>query len=148
MVREFKPRIRFCADSPELGACFGFCVSLSLCLYPACALSYSLSLKKKKKLKNNKITLYPQLEVHLGACRTPVFSPLAVISQFQGFRSLCRARYPRQAPLGPHPQVAGAAAAQTGAWEGQHLLRMHQSRHMVSPWSLRDLAKAADWEHK
>ena len=27
----FKPRIGLCADSSEPGACFGFCVSLSLC---------------------------------------------------------------------------------------------------------------------
>ena len=29
-IREFKPRIRLCADSSEPGACLGFCVSLSL----------------------------------------------------------------------------------------------------------------------
>ena len=28
-----------CADSSEPGACFGFCVFLSLCLFPAHALS-------------------------------------------------------------------------------------------------------------
>ena len=28
-VREFEHHIRLCADSLELGACFGFCVSLS-----------------------------------------------------------------------------------------------------------------------
>ena len=29
-VCEFKPRVGLCADSSEPGACFGFCVSLSL----------------------------------------------------------------------------------------------------------------------
>ena len=38
-VREFEPRVGLCADSSEPGACFGFCVSLSLCPSPARALS-------------------------------------------------------------------------------------------------------------
>ena len=29
-VREFKPHVGLCADGSEPGACFGFCVSLSL----------------------------------------------------------------------------------------------------------------------
>ena len=29
-VREFEPRVGLCADGSEPGACFGFCVSLSL----------------------------------------------------------------------------------------------------------------------
>ena len=40
-VCEFEPRVGLCADSTEPGACFGFCVSLSLCLSLACALSLS-----------------------------------------------------------------------------------------------------------
>ena len=39
-VCEFEPHIRFCADSLEPGACFGFCLLLSLTL-PTCALSVS-----------------------------------------------------------------------------------------------------------
>ena len=35
VVAEFKPCVRFYADSAELGACFGFCVSLSVCPSPA-----------------------------------------------------------------------------------------------------------------
>ena len=31
-VREFEPRVGLCADSSEPGACFRFCVSLSLSL--------------------------------------------------------------------------------------------------------------------
>ena len=30
-VGELEPHVGLCADSPEPGACFGFCVSLSLC---------------------------------------------------------------------------------------------------------------------
>ena len=40
-VREFEPRIRLCADSSEPGACFRFCVSLSLCPSPVHAVSVS-----------------------------------------------------------------------------------------------------------
>ena len=45
-VRGFEPRVGLCADGPEPGAHFGFCVSLSLslslCPSPARALSLSL----------------------------------------------------------------------------------------------------------
>ena len=44
-VREFKPHVRLHADSSGTGACFGFCVSLSLCSSPACTLCFSLSQK-------------------------------------------------------------------------------------------------------
>ena len=46
-VREFEPRVGLCANSSEPGACFGFCVSLSLCFSRACALSLCLSLKNE-----------------------------------------------------------------------------------------------------
>ena len=46
-VHEFKPCVGLCADSLEPGACFGFCVSLSLLLPDSCSLSLSLSLKNK-----------------------------------------------------------------------------------------------------
>ena len=39
----FEPHVRLCADSSEPGACFGFCVSLSLCPSPVHALSLSVS---------------------------------------------------------------------------------------------------------
>ena len=39
------PRIGLCADSTEPGACFGFCVSLSLCSSPTFALSLFVSQK-------------------------------------------------------------------------------------------------------
>ena len=42
-VDGFEPRIRLCVHSSELGACFGFCVSLPLCSSPAHALSLSPS---------------------------------------------------------------------------------------------------------
>ena len=38
-VREFQPHVRLCADSSEPGACFRFCVSLSLFPSPTHALS-------------------------------------------------------------------------------------------------------------
>ena len=44
-VGGFEPRVGLCADSSEPGTRFGFCVSLSLCPSPTCALS--LSLKNK-----------------------------------------------------------------------------------------------------
>ena len=44
-VCEFEPRVGLCADSSEPGACFRFCVSLSLCPSPAHAVSVSLSQK-------------------------------------------------------------------------------------------------------
>ena len=44
-VREFEPRDRPCADGSEPGACFGFCVSLSLTL--PCSCSVSLFLKNQ-----------------------------------------------------------------------------------------------------
>ena len=40
-ICELEPRVGLCTDSSEPGARFGFCVSLSLCLSPACALSLS-----------------------------------------------------------------------------------------------------------
>ena len=54
-VGGFEPRIRFCADSSEPGACFGFCVSLSLSAPPLLVLALAralfLSLSKINKLK-------------------------------------------------------------------------------------------------
>ena len=44
-VPGFKPRIGLRADTSEPGACFTFCVSLSLCPSPA----HALSLKNKSK---------------------------------------------------------------------------------------------------
>ena len=42
-VCEFEPRVRLWADGSEPGACFRFCVSLSLCPSPIHALSLSVS---------------------------------------------------------------------------------------------------------
>ena len=53
-VREFEPRVRLWADGSEPGACFPFCVSLSLCPSPVHALSLSVPKINKnveKKLK-------------------------------------------------------------------------------------------------
>ena len=46
-VREFEARDGLCADSSEPGACFGFCVCLSLSAPPLLALCLSLSLSQK-----------------------------------------------------------------------------------------------------
>ena len=58
-VSEFEPRVGFCADSSEPGACFKFYVSLFLCPSPACECTLSLCLSllkmnkhKKKGMKN------------------------------------------------------------------------------------------------
>ena len=45
-VRVFKPHVGLHADSSEPGVCLGFCISPSLCLSPAHALFFSLSLSK------------------------------------------------------------------------------------------------------
>ena len=57
-VREFGPRVRLWADGSEPGACFRFCVSLSLCPSPVHALSLSVPKinKKKKKIEKKKKT--------------------------------------------------------------------------------------------
>ena len=44
-VGEFEPHVGLCADSSEPGACFGFCIFLSLC--PSSTHSLSLSLSQK-----------------------------------------------------------------------------------------------------
>ena len=44
-VPGFEPLVGLCAGSSEPGACFGFCVSLSLC--PSSARTLSLSFKSK-----------------------------------------------------------------------------------------------------
>lgn len=55
-VCEFKPCIRLYAVTPETGACFRFCDSLSLCPSPA----QTLSLKKKNQcLKNKDYVFFP-----------------------------------------------------------------------------------------
>ena len=54
-VREFEPRVGLCADSSEPGACFGFCVSLSLCPFPAHTPSLSVSVFLSLSLSPSKI---------------------------------------------------------------------------------------------
>ena len=61
MAREIKPRVGLCTDGSEPGACFEFCVSLSLSLSVPPLLTLFLCLskinkhekfKKKEKLEN------------------------------------------------------------------------------------------------
>ena len=49
VVREFEPCVRLWADGSEPGACFRFCVSLSLCPSPVHALSLSVPKINKKR---------------------------------------------------------------------------------------------------
>ena len=62
-VHGFEPCFCLCADSSEPGACFAFCVSLSLC--PSLAHTFSLSLKKiniKKRFFKNSLYNPPTLK--------------------------------------------------------------------------------------
>ena len=65
-VRGFEPRVGLRADGSEPGSCFGFCVSPSLCLSPAHALTLSLSKIKKLNffffLKDCPVELQPMGE--------------------------------------------------------------------------------------
>ena len=54
-VSEFEPRVGLCADSPEPGACFGFCVSLALS--PPPQLMLCLSCLSKINIKKNVFNL-------------------------------------------------------------------------------------------
>ena len=56
-VCEFKPRVGLCADSSEPGACFEFCVSLSLWPSPTHTLCCSKIIKIKQKSKHMKRNL-------------------------------------------------------------------------------------------
>ena len=53
-VREFENRVGLWADGSEPGACFRFCVSLSLCPSPVHALSLSVP-KIKKNIEKKKV---------------------------------------------------------------------------------------------
>ena len=65
-----------CADSWEPGACFGFCLSLSLCAPPLLLLTLclSLSLKKKfnKKEGEREHKLLRELALQLGRKSFPL----------------------------------------------------------------------------
>ena len=63
VVHEFEPRVRLCADCSEPGACFAFCVSVSLCPSPTHALSFSVSLKNKH-LKRPTPFIYSQFSIN------------------------------------------------------------------------------------
>ena len=52
LLHEFEPHIGLWADGSESGACFRFCVSLSLCPSPVHALSLSVSKINKRSKKN------------------------------------------------------------------------------------------------
>ena len=58
-VCEFEPHGWLCADSSGPGACFRFCVSLSLCPFPFCALFPFLSKINKPLKKEYSRTNFP-----------------------------------------------------------------------------------------
>ena len=53
-VCEFEPHVQLCADRSEPGACFRFCVTLSLFACPPPTLVLCLSKVNKCKKNNNK----------------------------------------------------------------------------------------------
>ena len=61
-VCEFEPHVRLWADGSEPGACFWFCVSLSLCPSPVHALSLSVP-KMNKRWKKIKKKISQQIRV-------------------------------------------------------------------------------------
>ena len=68
-VREFEPCVGLWADGSEPGACFQFCVSLSLCPSPVHALSLSVSkINVKKKLKKKKFRLVLRVKPSFILC--------------------------------------------------------------------------------
>ena len=58
-VREFEPRVGLWAEGSEPGACFRFCVSLSLCPSPVHALSLSVPKIKIKNVEKQLLLLLP-----------------------------------------------------------------------------------------
>ena len=91
-VREFEPRIRLWADGSEPGACFRFCVSLSLCPSPVHALSLSVpkinkNVEKKKKESYTQPTeppRYPKSLLCLEA--SSGFAKISLCLSLQGFK--------------------------------------------------------------
>ena len=86
-VHEFEPRVRLWADGSEPGACFRFCVSLSLCPSPVHALSLSVSkINKnvKKKFRNVPtkgivmiVLLHWYSQVPMASCEGSILSRMA-----------------------------------------------------------------------
>ena len=76
MAHEVEPRVGLYADSSEHGAYFGFCVSLSLCSFPACALSLSVS-----KINKHWGAWVAQSVKHLTSAQV-------TISWFHGFKPI------------------------------------------------------------
>ena len=68
----FEPRVGLCA---EPGACFGCCVSLSLCPSPAHAWSLSVSTINKKLKKKKSLHGSTMLRINPSSSRWPVTSP-------------------------------------------------------------------------
>ena len=81
-----KAHIGLCANSLEPGAHFRFCVFLSLCPYPTCALSLSLSqkwlnIKKRKKERKSMHTVY---HINILKEKNRVIFPIHAEMVFEG----------------------------------------------------------------
>ena len=70
-VREFEPHIRLWADSSEPGACFRFCLPLSLTLPCSCSVSVS---KINKNIKKNflKNSFWARFGLQAVVCLPPI----------------------------------------------------------------------------
>ena len=85
---EFEPHIGLSADGSKPGACFQFCVFLSLCPSPACVLSPSLSNVKKyiflmiKKVNYMPRCILPQLEKYFITAAKEMFKNINQIIAF------------------------------------------------------------------
>ena len=64
-VREFEPRVGLWADGSEPGACFRFCVSLSLCPSPVHDLSLSVP-KINKNVEKKFLNHHLQRDVNIN----------------------------------------------------------------------------------
>ena len=76
MVHEFKSHVRLCADSSELGACYGFCVSLSLSAPPLLMLCLSFS-KINKHLKKRYTHTHTHIVEYYSAIKKNKILPFA-----------------------------------------------------------------------
>ena len=69
----FEPLLHLCADDSEHGACFKYCVSLSVCPFPTCVLSVCLSVCLSQKNSEAKNILK---QLHQSTCLLALYPPL------------------------------------------------------------------------
>ena len=110
MVREFEPRVGLWADGSEPGACFRFCVSLSLCPSPVHAcLSLSQKSMLKKKLRKKSWPQRVGTLRDLVQLRQPVVSllPVHVEAQAWAFEPLSQRDFHSSEVTGDFLKPAG-----------------------------------------